>query len=225
MQAPSTRTSAPRLGGSNLLFGGTGGLGKALIRMSTRPLTPVTRNDYDFRFPHRTDGLVKYNNVSTVIWCNGLNANDRLATFDSDIYDDVMNVNVNGIVKSMSFLIKENRLAPGARLCIISSILQDYGRDNKLSYSISKSALRGLVTTAAVELKQAGVHINAILPGPVENEMTRHTVSEAEYNRLGSYFVDPQDIANMCNLLCFDNRTITGQFFTIDNGLTGHVTY
>jgi NAD(P)-dependent dehydrogenase (short-subunit alcohol dehydrogenase family) len=187
----------------------------------------VSRAEYDFRFPHKTSGLVKYNNISTVIWCNGLNANDHLATLDSNTYDTVMDVNVNGIVKSMSFLIKENRLAPRARLCIISSILQDYGRANKLSYSISKSALRGLVTTTAIELKRfgEGVHVNAILPGPIENEMTRQTVTDDEYERLRPYFVDPQDIANMCNLLCFDNRSITGQFFTIDNGLTGHIRY
>ena len=223
--APSTHISVRPPGGSNLLFGASGSLGRAIMRGAARKFTPVTRKDYDFRFPNKTDGLVKYDNISTIIWCNGLNTNDTLETLDEATYDDVMNVNIHGIVKTLSFFMKEGKIMDDARLCIVSSILQDYGRANKLSYAISKSAIRGLVNTSALELKPHGVCINAILPGPIENDMTRSTISETEYERLRDSFTDPSDVVSMCNLLCFNNQAITGQFFTVDNGLTGHITY
>ncbi len=185
----------------------------------------ITRSDYDFKEPDNTTGLYKYENIKCIIWCNGLNTNDKLGTMDTLVYDDVMNVNINGIVKSLNFFIKNNKILKGARLCIISSILQNVGRVNKLSYSVSKSAIRGLVNTASIQLKDMEIYINAILPGPIENKMTKTSLTPEEYIRMTSFFVDPTDIINMCKLLCFNNNSITGQFFVIDNGLTNRVVY
>jgi NAD(P)-dependent dehydrogenase (short-subunit alcohol dehydrogenase family) len=136
-----------------------------------------------------------------------------------------MNTNINGVIKSLHYLESTGRLVDGARLCIISSILQEYGRINKMSYCVSKSAIGGLVRSTSITLKERNILINAILPGPIDNEMTKKTLSNEEYRCMKKYFVELKDIFNMCKLLCFNNNSITGQSIKIDNGISEKVTY
>lgn len=154
-----------------------------------------------------------------------MNTNDLIGTINSQLYDDIMNVNINSIVKSLDYFERSGKLMEGARVCIISSILQESGRKNKLSYCVSKSAIGGLVKSASITLKNKDILINAILPGPIDNEMTKKTLSTQEYEFLRNYFVSLEDIFNLCHLLCFNNNSITGQSISIDNGISVKITY
>ena len=160
-----------------------------------------------------------------IIWCSGMNTNDTIGTMNTQTYDDMMNVNVNSIVKSLDYFEKTNKLSRGARVCIISSILQENGRVGKLSYCVSKSAIGGLVRAASINLKERDILINAILPGPIDNEMTKRTLSMEEYDSLKKFFVRLEDVFNICHLLCFNNMSITGQSISVDNGISVKITY
>jgi len=103
--------------------------------------------------------------------------------------------------------------------------MEDRGRINKLSYSVSKSAIRGIVKASSITLYARNMLINSILPGPIDNVMTRNTLSHDELEKISPYFVNVEDICKMCYLLCFENTSITGQSITIDNGITSKVIY
>ena len=63
----------------------------------------------------------------------------------------IYQANVAYILVTLKALLSASLLAPSSRLCIISSIWQKLARQNKLSYTVSKAALQGLVLSAAVE--------------------------------------------------------------------------
>ena len=136
-----------------------------------------------------------------------------------------MNVNINYITLSIDFLLKNNLINQNARLCIVSSIWQQYVRSGKFSYSVSKSAISGLVKSVSSELSSKNILINAILPGPIVNEMIRSTLNQEQIERIKSNsgfnrLVDSKDIYHLIDYLCFKNNSTTGQSFIVDLGLT-----
>lgn len=209
---------------TTLVFGSTGNVGRYICSQLPNAV-PLSREHYDLSNPNDFSGLETFENIKCIIWCSGANTNDMIGTIESNVYDNIMNVNVNSIVKSLNYFESNHKLCSGARLCIISSILQERGRIGKLSYCVSKSAIGGLVKSASITLKNKDILINAILPGPIDNEMTKRTLSTREYDSLKNFFVSLDDIYNMCHLLCFKNSSITGQSISIDNGLSVKITY
>lgn len=211
-----------------LIFGSSGFVGEHVSKYfesMNKTVTRVSRTNYDMSQPNNLNGIDCYHDIEAIIWCSGYNRNDTVGSLDYDIYDTMMNVNTNAIVKSMDYLISKNKVRNGARFCIISSIMEDRGRVNKLSYTVSKSAIGGIVRASSITLYDRDILINSILPGPIDNEMTRNTLSSEELEKVSPYFVNIDDICKMCYLLCFENTSITGQSIKIDNGLSSKVVY
>ena len=211
-----------------LIFGSSGFVGNSIsnhFKNKGKVVTEVTRHEYDMAQPNSLYGLKQYHDIEGIVWCSGFNQNDSIGSLNYDTYDMSMNVNANSIVKSLDYLLSNNKIRDGARLCIISSIMEERGRVNKLSYSVSKSAISGLVKASSITLYEQGILINSILPGPIDNVMTRNTLSNDELEKISPYFVNVEDICKMCYLLCFENTSITGQSITIDNGITSKVIY
>jgi len=68
-------------------------------------------------------------------------------------------------------------------------------------------------------LKQRNILVNAILPGPIDNEMTRSNLTHEQIEKLPG-FTDAGDICHMIDYMCFKNTSMTGQSIVIDNGFS-----
>jgi len=121
-------------------------------------------------------------------------------------------------------LLASDRLASGARLCVISSVWQTSARSNKLSYMVSKAALQGLVLSAATDLAERGILVNAVLPGAIDTPMTRQNLSAEQIGRIAGMtkfnrLAALGDVAALVAFLCSTaNTSITGQFVAVDLG-------
>lgn len=161
-----------------------------------------------------------------VCWAQGGNVNDSVYDVDVDAHMQLYQTNCVYILSSLKLLLQRNLLAKPARLCVISSIWQEIARQNKLSYGMTKSALRGLVLSAAADLAADGHLVNAILPGALDTPMTRKNLtvdqiselSEAtQFNRLPQL----EDVSRLAMFLCSEENTgITGQFIAADLGFS-----
>ena len=115
-------------------------------------------------------------------------------------------------------------LAKTSRLLIISSVWQRLSRKNKFSYSVSKSAIAGIIKSVTADYGRKGITINAILPGVIKNEMTLKNLSQDQIEKIESTtplgkLVTPQEVASIASwLLSPDSSGIAGQSITIDNG-------
>lgn len=215
-----------------LVFGGSGQIGAACAEALERDgfeLVRTARNASD-------DGrIVGFDPVGgavlpgtqafdAVVWAQGANINDSVLDFDSDRHLDLYKANALFVAASLQSLLAQDRLRPGARLCIISSVWQTVARRNKLSYMMSKAALQGLVMSAAVDLAERGILINAILPGALDTPMTRANLTTAQIARLAALtpfnrLASIDDVANLSAFLCSStNTSITGQFVAVDLG-------
>lgn len=159
-----------------------------------------------------------------VVWAQGLNLNDSIVEYKADEFDEVLNANVKFVVSTLSSLLIKNKILPGAKICIVSSIWQDAIRPNKLSYSVSKSALSGLVKSVALDLSSQEIFVNAILPGVIDTPMTRGVLTEKQVLSVGERtsfrrLVRPEELANVIFFLCSElNSCITGQSIVADLG-------
>ena len=163
---------------------------------------------------------------TAVCWAQGANCNDSVYDVDLPRHRELYAANVEYILITLQALLSEDLLAPGSRLCVISSIWQNLARQNKLSYCVTKAALQGLVLSASADLAHQGHLINAVLPGALETPMTRKNLSAAQidgiaaatgFNRLTSLADVSSAVLSLCSP---ENTGLTGQFVTADLGFS-----
>ncbi|MFZ4929078.1 SDR family NAD(P)-dependent oxidoreductase [Chryseobacterium sp. Mn2064] len=113
----------------------------------------------------------------------------------------------------------------GGSIVNTSSICGIRGLAGCIIYNSTKWAIRGITKTAASELGQYKIRVNAVLPGFVETniisvnapEMNEQAARDAALGRLGQ----PQDIAYLVRYLISDESSfVTGSDFLIDGGWT-----
>ncbi len=218
-----------------LIFGSTGSIGNYLFTKfselnynvigTTSNLIHTDNKLIYVNIDDNIDELLKINNLDGIVWAQGYNFNDNINTFNEDEFIKIINVNVLFILKTLNFLLKHNKINQNAKLVIISSIWEELSRDNKLSYSISKSALSGMVKNLSYDLSEKNILINNILPGVIDNDMTRKTLKQENIDYIEKYMkfnrlVDLNDIFNTTKFLLIDNTGITAQSIKVDLGFT-----
>jgi NAD(P)-dependent dehydrogenase (short-subunit alcohol dehydrogenase family) len=223
-----------------LLFGANGSIGSAIrekfvkeswtvvsvTRLESSTQDQISWNPLLETSQATIDKLCAYGQFDAVCWAQGQNCNDSIYDFDVKQHREVFDANVVYIIQSLSILLKSNLLKKPAKLCVISSIWQDISRQNKLSYGVSKAALKGLVLSLANDLGVDGHLVNAILPGALDTPMTHKNLSadqiakithSTQFGRLPNL----ADVTNTVHYLCSaENSGVTGQFIKIDLGFS-----
>jgi NAD(P)-dependent dehydrogenase (short-subunit alcohol dehydrogenase family) len=154
-----------------------------------------------------------------------VNFNDTIDTFNYDNFNKILEGNVSFILNTLHYLLDKNKIVDGAKMVIISSIWEEFTRENKLSYSISKSALSGLVKNIAYDLSKRNILVNNVLPGVIDNEMSRKTLNVNQIEYIKNYMnfnrlVDLDDVYRTVKFLVTENTGITGQSIKVDLGFT-----
>lgn len=218
-----------------LVLGARGALGAACADAFARPGTSVHRTSrrggsgliaVDHSKEHGLDGLNELPQLDAVVWAQGANRNDELAAFEADAFRQVMEANVTFVLSTLHRLHAAGRLRPPTRMVVLSSIWEQAARPGKLSYTVSKAAVGGLVRAVAADLAPEGHLVNAVLPGVTDTPMTRAALSSEQIAATESAtgfgrLTDPSDVADTVLWLCSPaNRSVTGQSITVDLGFS-----
>jgi len=84
---------------------------------------------------------------------------------------------------------------------------------------VSKAALGGIVRSCSVDLGKNDIFINALLPGPIDNQMTRSNLSQEQVDTLPG-FVQLDDLWYLAEYLCVHNTSTNGQSIRVDLGFS-----
>lgn len=216
-----------------LVFGGFGAIGCAVVSrlrsdgFQTTATSRSVRDDpdaliVDIDQMETLADLARLPRLDAVVWAQGVSCNDTVADFEATAFESVLRANCTSVALTLRELLRFDRLQTGARLCVISSIWQDQSRQGRFSYSISKAAVGGLVRSAAIDLAERGILVNAVLPGSVDGPMADRPGSSASvfasWTPHGKT-MHPDDVADLVLFLCSErNRAVTGQSIPVDLG-------
>ena len=220
-----------------LIFGGTGVLGAAIAAkyetngyQITCGVRTISNPANQFQLP-LTDGpvpdLLKGELFDTVIFAQGANNNDSVINHSPDDLNRLFEANVSFISTTAKALMLHNLIKQKAKIVILSSFWEQITRGEKMSYTVTKAAVGGLVRSMAVDLGNAkGILVNGLLPGVVDSPMARgllkpEQIENVQWQTPGHKMIIPTDVANAAYLLgCEDNTAISGQSVFVDYGFT-----
>jgi glucose 1-dehydrogenase len=113
----------------------------------------------------------------------------------------------------------------GGRIIQITSVHEEACFPGGASYNASKSGLRNLMRTLAVELGPNGITCNSIAPGMILTPMNSRAFTDADYLRDAEAQIvmrragEPRDIAEMAVFLASDAASYcTGATYYVDGG-------
>jgi len=220
-----------------LIFGGTGVLGQSIADkfqangyQVVYGVRTVSNPANQFQLP-LSDGpvpeLLKGELFDTVVFAQGANNNDSVINHSLDDLNRLFEANVSFISTTTKALILHNLIKHKAKMVILSSFWEQITRQEKMSYTITKAAVGGLVRSMAVDLGNAkGILVNGLLPGVVDSPMARGLLKPEQIENVqrqtpGHKMIIPTDVANAAYLLgCEDNTAISGQSLFVDYGFT-----
>jgi meso-butanediol dehydrogenase / (S,S)-butanediol dehydrogenase / diacetyl reductase len=148
---------------------------------------------------------------------------------DLDTFSNSLDVNLMGVVHGL-------RAAAGAMVSsgsggaiVVTASVSALGGDvGNWAYNVAKAGTMNLVRSAAGELAQLGVRVNAVCPGATVTGMTRdHMEAQPEFFEAirgqipMKRWAEPEEIANAALWLASDGASyVTGVALPVDGGVT-----
>jgi len=134
-------------------------------------------------------------------------------------WDNVIRTNLKGCFNVISTLSPLMIQSGGGSIINISSYSGMKGKAGQSAYSASKAAILGLTVSAAQELSEYNIRVNAILPGYMMTEMgrmARKAAEDAEEKSVLKKLSQPREVADFI-LYLLATQNISGQIFSLDS--------
>lgn len=154
----------------------------------------------------------------------GITRDRLIMRMSEDDWDQVLNINLKGAFlctrEALKFMIRQR----WGRIVNIASIVGLMGNGGQANYAASKAGIIALTKSTAKEAASRGITANAIAPGFIDTEMTRHLsagVKETYEKQVPlGYYGKPEDIAHAVSFLASEEAGyITGQVLNVNGGL------
>lgn len=151
----------------------------------------------------------------------GIMKDALIGTISKKLIEEIFSVNVYGSMELLQLAAKIMLAKRSGSIINISSIVGITGNPGQLVYSASKGAIISMTKTAAKELGDKGIRVNAIAPGMIDTDMMRsvgekhlaHHINNIPVKRLGR----PEEIASACVFLASDMSSyVNGHILQVD---------
>jgi 3-oxoacyl-[acyl-carrier protein] reductase len=162
--------------------------------------------------------------VDALVCCAGITGpNTKVWDYPVDAWQQVMNVNINGVFLCCRELAPHMRERNYGRIVNIASVAGKDGNPNASAYSTSKAAVIGFTKSLGKEMADTEVRVNCVTPAAVKtaifDQMTpehiQFMLSKIPMGRFGQ----PEEIAAMVTWLCTEDCSFsTGAVFDLSGG-------
>ena len=146
-------------------------------------------------------------------------------------FEEILLTNVVGAWLPMKHCVEPMKRRGGGSIVATASIAGVAGIPGLAAYSASKHAVCGLVKTAALELATSRIRVNAIAPGPIDNQMMQAHAALMSPEDPGSVrkafeaavpmhrYGTNEEVSKLVTFLASDDASYcTGGIFMVDGG-------
>ncbi|WP_291414122.1 SDR family oxidoreductase [Actinophytocola sp.] len=161
----------------------------------------------------------------------GVGAPAPLLAMDLAAWREVMAVNLDGVFLAIRHAAPAIIAAGGGSVVTIASVTANAGSPLMAHYAAAKAAVVNLTKTAAIELRDQGVRVNAVVPGFIGTDLVRATAPAIDEHlgpggfdalitrKLGRYGT-PTEVAEAVHFLAGPRSSFcTGTALVLDGGL------
>lgn len=153
----------------------------------------------------------------------GLISYELMSMIDYDRFRKMFEVNVIALVNLMQLVGRVMQRQQNGSIINMASMVAVKGAKGQLSYAATKGAVISATKSAAKELANDKIRVNAIAPGMVGTERFKNVLQEKFSEKINDIpfgrLAEPEEIAKLCLFLASDASSyITGQVIGIDGG-------
>lgn len=153
----------------------------------------------------------------------GLISYEMMSMINYDFFRKMIEVNVVALIHLMQLVARIMMRQKNGSIINMASMVGEKGAKGQLSYAATKGAVIAATKSAAKELAEYNIRVNAVAPGMVGSERFKKVLQEKFQQKINDIpfgrLADPKDIANIYLYLASDASSyMTGQILGIDGG-------
>ena len=153
----------------------------------------------------------------------GLISYEMMPMIDYEKFRKMLDVNVVALVYLMSLVSRVMTRQQSGSIINMASMVGEKGSKGQLSYAATKGAVIAATKSAAKELAENHIRVNAIAPGMVGSERFKAVLEEKFAQKINDVpfgrLAEPEEVASLCLFLASDQSSyLTGQIIGIDGG-------
>lgn len=139
-----------------------------------------------------------------------LGVREKIVDYPVDEWENVINVNLNGVFYFTREVLRYMIPQDSGSIIIVSSSVGRRGRARWGAYAVSKFGIEGIVQILADELKDTGIRVNSVNPGPLATKMRKQAYPNEDRSKLKK----PEEIVEIFIYLASDeSKGVTGMQF------------
>jgi acetoacetyl-CoA reductase len=152
----------------------------------------------------------------------GINSDATLDKMGVEDWEQVVQLDLNGCFYTVHAALPHMMEQESGEIVNMSSFVGEAGNMGQANYSAAKAGLLGYTKTAARELANSGIKVNAVCPGFIETEMVGAIPEEMQEKILKTIpmgrFGKPEEIAQAVRFL-IENDYVTGATLDVNGGV------
>lgn len=151
----------------------------------------------------------------------GLISYEMMPMIDYEKFRKMLDVNVVALIHLMSLVSRIMTRQQSGSIINMTSMVGVKGAKGQLSYSATKGAVISVTKSAAKELADNHIRVNAIAPGMVGSDRFKAVLEEKFAEKINDIpfgrLAEPEEIAQLCLYLASDaSAYVTGQVIGVD---------
>lgn len=143
----------------------------------------------------------------------GFEAGTPVHESDYEVMERMLNLNVRPIYVTAGRVARhmvEKNVAGKIVVVLARSGLKGFG--GGAAYTASKAAAQRVIESMSAELRDKGIHVNAVMPSTIDTPANRESMPKADFSK----WVTPDDVANAILFLASDRaRAFYGTSFEV----------
>lgn len=164
-----------------------------------------------------------YGHIDILTNIAGLISYEMMPMINYDYFRKMIEVNVVALINLMTLVSRIMQRQQSGSIINMASMVGEKGSKGQLSYAATKGAVIAATKSAAKELAESKIRVNAIAPGMVGSERFKAVLSEKFAQKINDIpfgrLAEPEEIAQLCLFLASDSSSyITGQVIGADGG-------